>query len=261
MKFVCKRCGYQTNVRQALIKHLQRKNPCKTLLEDVPIHELLEESRYVKEVNEDSLPCEYCSQLFNDRSNLHKHKQICKRNPTNEMQALKQEIQVLKTQIQDNKTVSNTTNIQTINNYNIILNNFGKETYDHITDDFIKACINKNLSGIKSLIEKIHFSEEAPENRTVRLRSLKNNLVEVANDQRWVVKDANEAMETMILNGQRILNGYYHNPQSGLLQKELEELDTRIQDFLNSIIDRNSNHYFALRRRILALIIEHSDQM
>jgi len=118
-----------------------------------------------------------------------------------------------------------------------------------------------NISGVHSLIEKIHFSEEAPENKNVRLKSKKNNLVEISNNAKWVVKDANDAMETMINKGCRILNGYYYNPISGLLEQDINELDTRIQNFLSSIMDKNNKHYFTLRRRILALLIEHNDQV
>lgn len=80
MVFTCKRCGYETIVRQALLKHLQKKYPCIVRLEDIPMLELWEEAQYIKEVKEGALSCDGCHQLFNDRSNLHKHKKVCKSN-------------------------------------------------------------------------------------------------------------------------------------------------------------------------------------
>lgn len=118
-----------------------------------------------------------------------------------------------------------------------------------------------NMSGVNSLIERIHFSDDVPENKNVRLRSLKNKLVEVAKDHKWIVKDANEAMETMIKNGCKLLNGYYFNEDTGIQNYDIKEIDTRIQTFLMSIMDRNNQQYFDLRRRILSLIVENSNQL
>lgn len=175
-----------------------------------------------------------------------------------EITILKERIDKLEQQISNTTTTNNIqNNIQNIRNIQNFQNNFGSETHDHITTDFIRECIHKSVNGVQTLIEKIHFSQEVPENNNVWLKSTKKNLVEVVSNQKWVVKDANEALEAMIHNGQRMLSGYYFDPESGLLEKELSELDTRIQNFLNSVIDRNNKHFFTLRRRIMALIIEH----
>ncbi len=254
----CKRCGYVCEYKYLLKRHLTRKIPCKILLEDISIDDLL------KELNDDNIDkkykCEYCDRQFTDQSNKNKHQKICK----NEINKLKDTISILQEQMsklqQNNVTTIQQTTIHN-HNLNITLNNFGNESYDHIHDDFIKQCIMNNISGVKSLIEKIHFSEEAPENKNIRLKSIKNNLVEISNNSKWIVKDANEAMETMIHKGYHILNGYYYNPEYGLADKDINELDTRIQSFLLSIMDKNNKHYFTLRRRILALLIEHSSQL
>lgn len=134
------------------------------------------------------------------------------------------------------------------------MNNFGQETYDHISDDFLKSCVYKSVEGLNNLIEKIHFSNDVPENRTVRLKSKKQQLVEVAKEQKWVVKDATDAIEVMIDKGRRLLENYYYN--SPCFQKDLEELENHIQTFLSRIIDKNNKDYFAVKRRIYALLVE-----
>ncbi len=279
---ICRRCGYVCDYKYLLKRHLTRKIPCKILIEEISIDELLkeldnedlEEYSRLKEHDEPTelkepekskvYKCKHCNKSFSQATNMYRHQKTCKESKS-EIEVLKDTIATLQKQVANittSTTNNNTTNnnIQKANNIvNITLNNFGNESYDHITDDFLKKCIMNNVSGVKSLIEKIHFSEEAPENKNVRLRSIKNNLVEISNNAKWVVKDANEAMETMIHKGCKILNGYYNNPQSGLLDEDLNELDTRIQNFLLSIMDKNNKYYFTLRRRILALLIEHSD--
>jgi hypothetical protein len=114
---------------------------------------------------------------------------------------------------------------------------------------------------MKSLIEKIHFSDEAPENQNVRLKSLKRNLVEVSNSQNWVIKDANEAMETMIKKGNRLLNSYFYDsnePEDEQEDSPESQIRDRIEGNLMEMNDKNSKRYFALRRRILAMIVDHS---
>ena len=41
MEFICKRCGYNTNVKCNLITHFERKKPCKPILENIEIETLL----------------------------------------------------------------------------------------------------------------------------------------------------------------------------------------------------------------------------
>jgi hypothetical protein len=47
--------------------------------------------------------------------------------------------------------------------------------------------------------------------------------VEVANNKKWVVKDANEAMESMINKGCRLLNGFYYNPETKIMELVVEQ--------------------------------------
>jgi hypothetical protein len=257
MTFTCKRCGYDCSNRYLLKRHLGRQTSCIATLCDISVEDLIKDLDENVEAKE--YKCKYCDKEFTDSSNRYRHQKICKENTVKkEINDLKETISSLQKQMSNIQTTQVTNNINTINNsFNITLNSFGNETYDHITDEFIKKCIMNNVTGVKSLIEKIHFSDDAPENKNVRLRSMKNNLVEVSDNQKWVVKDANEAMEAMINKGCKLLNGYYRNPETGLMDYDINELDTRIQTFLLSVIDKNNKHYFALRRRILALIIEH----
>jgi hypothetical protein len=170
-----------------------------------------------------------------------------------EIQGLRNEIAELRTTSAAN---SNNTVQITINN-NIQINNFGTESYEHITDEFIKVCMLDRVPGVKNLIEKIHFSEDAPMNRNVRLKSLKNSLLEVKKDDKWVTKDTNEALETMIKKGCSILNQSYYADEQ-LMERDLTELDNKVQQFLTEILVRDNNNYYALRKRILALVIEYS---
>lgn len=63
----------------------------------------------------------------------------------------------------------------------------------------------------------------------------------------------------MIRKGFLIMNKCYNDENTWIKEKDVNELDLRIQNFLIEIMDKGNKNYFELRRRILALVIEYSD--
>jgi hypothetical protein len=158
-----------------------------------------------------------------------------------------------------NTSVGNGSNINSNNvTTNVVnINNFGSETYDHLSSDFIKSCLLNHMTGMKELIKQIHFSEEAPQNNNVRVKSLKHELVEVKKDNKWIPTNTHEAMDIMINKGYRVANRYYFDNNNDIRDYDINELDMRIQNFLLTIMDKTNINYFNLRKRILAVILEH----
>ena len=109
-KYICKRCGYTVNHKYNFVKHLQRKNVCKPILENIDINTIkhqfnVEVGNNFFEVTPfdsqltpidsqltpfDSLnnasscmknklfQCNYCQKELSKNSNLHRHLKICK---------------------------------------------------------------------------------------------------------------------------------------------------------------------------------------
>lgn len=269
MPFSCKRCEYESSRQLHLLSHLQRKTPCTVTKQDIPRETLIEEINTV--INETKngrhyARCEWCDSSVTVQ-NMSRHRKSCSSKPQSDIDDLKTKYNELKEHVeklmQAQATAPNVTNVVIDNSTHVTnvmnINTFGSERLEHIQGDYVKHCILNNLRGMKSLIEKIHFSEEVPENKNIRIKSIKNKLVEVKGQDKWIVKDANEAMETMINKGCRLANKYYLDDRNGLMERDLNELDMRIQKFLTEVMERNSPAYFALRKRILALIIENSD--
>lgn len=268
MAYICKRCGTEFKAKHHLKQHYKRQILCEAKVSTKGYKELMElDFPSVIKV----FKCAYCDKTFNHQPNRSRHQSNCKENKDvnnnmvdavkindmliEELKDIRQEIAELRREKSSSPSIINAQNIY-INN--IQLNNFGAETYDHITDEFVRHCLMNKVQGAKSLIERIHFSDEVPENRNVRLKSLKNSIVEVKKDEKWVANSCNEALETMISKGCNIMNKCYLNDEE-LMDKDLNELDHRIQAFLLQMMDKNNNNYFDLRKRILALIKEYSD--
>jgi hypothetical protein len=279
MNFKCDRCGYENENRYLLKRHFERKYICEPKVQDISIDEL--KKRFDDTDKKRDFHCKFCNKGFTEASSMYRHQKHCSHveNQTvlnSDYAKLCEEFAVMKSQfsqmqqqismqasssVVNNNTTNNTTNnIQnTTNNINniIVLRNFGNETHHHISDEFLARCVVKDLNGVKSLIEKIHFSEEAPENKNVRLKSSKRKKVEVfkGDNSKWEVLSAIEATETMINNGSRLLSAYFHNLDGPLDNIENnEELYERINKFLSEFPDKKSKLYQQLACMIYTLI-------
>ena len=75
-KYICKRCGYETVYKRNLLSHLKRKKPCKAVLEQISIEELI--SNEVHQSAEDRpYSCQYCHNTFTCRSSKSRHEKYC----------------------------------------------------------------------------------------------------------------------------------------------------------------------------------------
>lgn len=254
--YKCHECGFHTKYKRTLVGHIStglcyRDN-------DAEREHLL--SQLKRKVNESvSVNCEWCDKAIS-KTNISKHKKICKKKPEDKIQELQEQILRLEKQIKNvttQNTVTNNTTQININNF-IQLNSFGAEDIEHISQDFVKSCIMNNVTGMKNLIEKIHFSDEAPQNKNVKMKNIKEKLVYVNKDNQWVVKDAQEATCSMIRKGCCIANTCYNDENSGIRTVDENDLDNKIQLFLMELLGKQGHDYYALQRRIFALIIEYT---
>jgi len=230
MELTCKRCGYTTNQKGHLIRHLNNKKQCSVLLQDIPCAELIDELG--KKYNEKTYDCEFCGKRFNSRSNKSHHKTICKKRhntDNSDVTLLRQEVKELKETIKQMSTsgspiIQNQQNAQVINNININLKSFGFETLDHLPQEFLNRCFaNKMLTY---LIENLHFDAECPQNHNVRIKSKKQELMEIFQDGKWKLKDQDETLTELIQHGYRILRSHGRKNKTEIMEdEELDEND------------------------------------
>jgi hypothetical protein len=149
---------------------------------------------------------------------------VCKDAPSvqeivNEMkQAFEKERQEMKAQIamlldkhagttNNNNTTNN--NIET-QNINIIIKAFGNENTDYIDNKAILSCISKVYKSIPTLLEKIHFDPNHPENHNIKITNKKLPYASImGNNQKWKTVDRKDAIEKMVINGYNMLDEKY----------------------------------------------------
>ena len=226
MDYSCPRCHYSTNHKGHFIRHIHNKRVCPSTFSDVSLDNLRFEfaSEGLKTYH-----CDQCNKCFKTRSGLAYHRPICIEAiesviTSNETVVLKnkfvsqhnsqlieltEEVKKLKNMI--THIQSSSYNAQIINNGDIKaldnshhqhlhfhLNAFGNENKEHISREFPIECFKKGAYGILDMLDKIYFDNNAPENHNIKIRSLKNMLVEVFKDPHWEVRGFHDTVDGMI---------------------------------------------------------------
>ena len=180
---ICKRCGYQTNRKDYLKRHLSRKFECKPLLSNISVVCLLNELN-----PKNKFKCRYCEKTYSFISGRSRHEQTC-------TYTVKTSEQIPSTNITNNN-ITNITNNTINNNYHIHLNAFGKETYEHI--DFKRIFSDKNI--LFNLIKETHFNEQHPENWNVAIINERSKHANIYNGKEFVIIQKKDMIDMMLKN-------------------------------------------------------------
>jgi len=95
---------------------------------------------------------------------------------------------------QNNNTQNNTNSNNTINN-TIHINNYGEENLEMLTDEFKEKCVTRPFYAILEIIKKIHFNDDYPENKNMRLVNKRDNKIQVLDDGKWKYRYKDEAVK------------------------------------------------------------------
>lgn len=254
MELKCARCGYSTDRISNLKHHLLRKKTCEDVLSCKKIpSELLSDMEKDKAGFNHS--CQHCGLAFKTRQGIRKHSFKCNHvnkeleRLTEEYIRMKHELDVLKAS--NNKTINVTNNVTNnfTNNITIVLNNFGQEDTSYVEKDkeFLDQCMKDLLTNaVRSVIEKIYFDVEHPENHTIKMKNFKTNQVVVHDDGIWQNKHTSETIPKMLHRGKRILHNHYL--ESGEDKKRIEQPDEHGDavmkfNYLNNISLSNTLDY------------------
>lgn len=177
----------------------------------------------------DTIECEYCFKAFSRIDNLNRHiKDSCKEKKKldqereEELKRLeeykKREREIYNEHIDklldrvgntnithntlnNNSNTNNSTNnnnCEMNRNNNIQLNNFGEENKEMLTNKFMTNMIKYPYTAIPKMIEKIHFNDNYPENKNIRMLNKRDNKLQVQNNTRWDYVHKNETIRNLI---------------------------------------------------------------
>jgi hypothetical protein len=275
VNYICQRCGYSTKHKNNFRKHIFKKYECKIILSDVSILNIRKNFKMNKNTilvkndfqmtskrlpndfglihksvknqnNEGVYECKNCKKCFTRKNNMNYHvKHNCKEknNIKDELNKIKNEIINLKKQnkILSKNTIKNS-NIIYNNTNNIIINNFGNENLDYITDNLMKKMLLKGSNSIPSLIKQIHFNPEHPENHNIRIKNKKLKFAEIRENNKWKIKHKKAVLDDLVDFGYITLEEFKENndyEMDGLLFKGFNRMmnsyESNKEEIMNNI--------------------------
>ncbi len=137
--------------------------------------------------------CSICKKILSCKQSKWRHEQKCKQMEKNILQQennkLREEIKILKKQTK--KTINNINN-GTINNKNIIINQFGNESITLLSQEDIKKLASSNFNALVDIVKLLNFNENHPENHNFCTTSLEGNYVNVLNTENNQIEKVNK---------------------------------------------------------------------
>ena len=87
--------------------------------------------------------------------------------------------------------------------------NYTETDYSHLTPNDYMTCIKDCNTCVKSLIEKVHFNENKPENRNIYLSNIKGKYVMIYKDNVWQIIDKKEQIDDIYNYNELVLESWY----------------------------------------------------
>lgn len=270
--YKCQRCGYTTNRKSNFKNHLNRKYPCKPkpssdieknnenkikqCNNDVYTSLLKKKKPKVSQkrltVSQTSarkclknFECSYCFKKFTTRQAKFKHeKDRCKQKPSNiddlSKQLKKKDILINKLVEQVEKLLSK--NIESLNcninsnnkiTNNIMVNNYGEENLDYITNKVLKRLASYPASAIPKLIAMKHFNPKYPENHNIKITNIHDKFAKRYKDGKWSIEDKKAVIGELVDDGFAHYDDFKNLKGKELSEKILEKL-SKIEFFFDN---------------------------
>jgi len=159
--------------------------------------------------------CKYCNKSFTTVKSMNRHiKYSCKENKDEdfkelarllnefkeesikkdkEIEKMTRQIERLTNKLQIQNVVTN--NMNSHNQYNIKILNYNKTDYSHLTENDYMKCIADCNKCVKTMIEKVHFNKDKPENMNIYISSIKGNYVMMFKDNQWQIVNRKESID------------------------------------------------------------------
>ena len=238
----CKICNFSSKIKTHLNRHLKTKkhlnneknyeeeNKKKTTQNLKIPHFSLKIPHNTSQIsdhnNKELYNCVYCYKEFSRKDNLNRHieksckkkreldkienensKIIEKQNKIINLQSKQINKLLEKNAKQINNTQNNNNSTNIINNIHI--NNYGEENLEMLTDEFKERCITRAFYAIIDIIRKIHFNDDYPENKNMRLVNKRDNKIQVLTNGKWQYRYKDEAVKYAFDDSNERLEQFY----------------------------------------------------
>lgn len=255
-KFPCKHKPSKTNIKNNTSKNKQKKsNEIPSVLKkndrNVSRNRMTVKNTSAKcqpvvsQMSARKFECCNCFKIFTTRQAKFKHmKKRCKVKP-NSLEEMS--IQLKKKDLLINKLVEQVEYLLSKNreslNYNInsnnkitnniMVNNYGEENLDYITNKVLKRLASYPASAIPKLIAMKHFNPKYPENHNIKITNIHDKFAKRYKDGKWSIEDKKEVMSELVDDGFAHYDDFKNLKGKELNKKILEKL-SKIEFFFDN---------------------------
>lgn len=159
----------------------------------------------------------------------------------------------------DHNTINSTINNTVNNNKIVIINAHGREDLSHLSDAFKTQCIRRTDKGFVELIEKIHFDEEKPENKNLRIKNIKNPWIQIHDGKKWLYKHKDDVLNNLFEQGQSILTEHFDEVESKLSREVSASMISHIRTWIDKIENCQKDEVKKLVTSIFLLIVNNKE--
>jgi hypothetical protein len=245
-KYYCSSCNYQANQKSHYDKHVLTLKHQKATQNQQKVN--IETTQNQPLGNTVSKPtCKYCEKQFTTKQAMYRHiKYSCKKNDDEDIKelvrllnlqqerygnlekenkAMQKQNKVMQKQIQQltkklqiqnmsnshNNTMTNSHNTLNNNNniYHIQILNHDQTDYSHLTANDYKRCIRDVNHCVKTLICKIHFDPNKPENHNIYISNIKSKYVMVYRKNQWDIVEREREIDNLYDTNHMVLEDWY----------------------------------------------------
>lgn len=255
----CPRCNLLCKCQSALIVHLSRKKPCKPTFDNTDCKTLIEQIQ--NEQPEKKYLCHVCGGRFLNRKSKYVHQKSCKKESANEddeITRLKNRIAELEEFVKGGNIINNNNTINQINQHiNIQVlppRDFARdENTSFLESNFLLECF-RDMEMIR-LLEEISCNPDHSENHNVRIKNLKQNLIEYIENGKWKVGKKDDILHHFVFVGHRVLRQYHKNNKDDIEDEMTsDEIDESLE-WLRSIYNEDKVTMKELKDNALLLLI------
>lgn len=202
-------------------------------------------SANIRQIGGTNLSCHGCNKTFKRSDYLKKHvalgrcnkRQCPAQQHKNAVQKLEQMVLAQQKRIEELEQVRNTAsvvnnNTNCNNTINVTVNNFGKETTDHIDNSLMRFCVERMSTGLLTLVQKLYYDPEVPQNHTITMLNKREPYLQVRERDKWVSKNKNDILERII------------NKVHDLMQRHFDEFEDVIRNSRGPNKIANINMFF-----------------
>ena len=259
----CEKCNFITENKKDYCRHIKTKKHLKNTGE-------LDNNEYTSNIplytsdipsdtiSEDMFECDFCNATFKHKSGKYRHQnnnckvkksQIatieqmrCEMREQLRVQEVRHSEQMKElmkiTEIALSKPSGGNRNCNNTTNNNIIIHAYGKEDISFLKDNDFLEMLNHSGTSVQTLVKKIHFNEEHPENKNVKITNKKQPYAKVYNGDKWLLKDKKETISDLVEDKMNLLDSKFDELQDDMTPFKQE----RHVDFHENTSDEMLDH-------------------